>query len=288
MKSEERHELKKNELADWLVHFPQWARQNYKTLIYIAVVLILVIGAYIYKNYQENVVEKGMREQLTATVTRIDQLKLQVLQAKSQGQDESYLLLNPANELETFAENAEDSNLKAMALIKRAELLKSELALRGETPSADEFTKQMQMAKMAYQSAIDADPSNTTLMANAKVGLALTSEELGNFDEAKQIYQETVENTELAGTVGVTVAERRLQYIQEFQERIELESSPERAKEIEEMRKEFQQRQQQMQQPMPQMPQEITGANQPENQQAAEANQPAGDQPPAIEDVNQQ
>ncbi len=31
MKAEHRHELKTNELADWIVHFPQWFKENQTT-----------------------------------------------------------------------------------------------------------------------------------------------------------------------------------------------------------------------------------------------------------------
>ena len=56
MKSEHRHELKTNELAEWLNNFPQWAKQNYRTIIYVTVVVVAIIAAYFWKNYQKNVV----------------------------------------------------------------------------------------------------------------------------------------------------------------------------------------------------------------------------------------
>ncbi len=33
MKSEHRHELKTNELAEWIANFPTWAKENAKVLI---------------------------------------------------------------------------------------------------------------------------------------------------------------------------------------------------------------------------------------------------------------
>ena len=52
MKSDHRHELKTNELADWLTHFPQWAQENRTTLIGAGVVVVLVIGGYFVRVYR--------------------------------------------------------------------------------------------------------------------------------------------------------------------------------------------------------------------------------------------
>ena len=46
MKSDHRHELKTNELADWLAHFPEWANQNRTNIIAVAVVLAVVFDLW--------------------------------------------------------------------------------------------------------------------------------------------------------------------------------------------------------------------------------------------------
>ena len=33
MRSDHRHELKTNELADWIAHFPEWANKNRTSLV---------------------------------------------------------------------------------------------------------------------------------------------------------------------------------------------------------------------------------------------------------------
>ncbi|MBA7624503.1 hypothetical protein ES703_31912 [subsurface metagenome] len=45
MKSKHRHDLKTNELAEWIGNLPQWARENHRTIIYVSVVAVLVIGS---------------------------------------------------------------------------------------------------------------------------------------------------------------------------------------------------------------------------------------------------
>ena len=55
MKSEHRHELKTNELAEWIGNLPQWARENRRMIIYVSVVAVLVIGSASWYWYNKNV-----------------------------------------------------------------------------------------------------------------------------------------------------------------------------------------------------------------------------------------
>ena len=55
MKSEHRHELKTNELAEWIAHLPQWTRENLRTIIYVSVVAVLVIGSSFWYWRKRNV-----------------------------------------------------------------------------------------------------------------------------------------------------------------------------------------------------------------------------------------
>jgi len=49
MKSDHRHELKSNELADWLANLPEWLKENQKNLLTVAAVVVvaLVMTAYV-------------------------------------------------------------------------------------------------------------------------------------------------------------------------------------------------------------------------------------------------
>ena len=53
MKSEHRHELKTNELAQWIADFPQWAKKNMRTIIYVVVVVVVVLAYYGWYGYQK-------------------------------------------------------------------------------------------------------------------------------------------------------------------------------------------------------------------------------------------
>ena len=49
MKAEHRHELKTNELAEWIANLPQWASDNLGMIILVFLVVVLLpAGAYTY------------------------------------------------------------------------------------------------------------------------------------------------------------------------------------------------------------------------------------------------
>ena len=52
MDTEHRHELKTNELADWLANLPQWAKENTGTIAYVAIVIIIVAVVAYMKYYR--------------------------------------------------------------------------------------------------------------------------------------------------------------------------------------------------------------------------------------------
>ncbi|MCJ7728616.1 MAG: hypothetical protein MUO27_01860, partial [Sedimentisphaerales bacterium] len=56
MRAEHRHELKTNELAEWLNNLPIWAKQNLRIIIYVSAVVVIVAVSYLYHRYQKTVV----------------------------------------------------------------------------------------------------------------------------------------------------------------------------------------------------------------------------------------
>ena len=84
MKPKHRHELKTNELAEWLMNFPQWARKNLTTIIYVSVLIAVVAGLYIWKIYSKNAVSVQKQLKFTALLTRLSQSKMEILRAQAQ------------------------------------------------------------------------------------------------------------------------------------------------------------------------------------------------------------
>lgn len=220
MKAEHRHELKTNELAEWIANFPQWAKENAKTIIYVSVLVAVVAGVYFWRQYEENVVSVRKQLELTRLIAQLPRGKMQILQAQARGVDISYMLIQTAEDLKIAAQNAKDDLMAALALIKRAEALRMELHYRLGTVSERDAEAQMDLAKASYTEALEKSSTNPSLMATAKLGLGLCEEELGNFEKAKQIYSETVANTSFEGTVSVAQAKMRLDTMADYRRKV--------------------------------------------------------------------
>jgi len=226
MKSEHRHELKTNELADWIVHLPQWARENQRMIIYASVVTVLVIASYIWHRYQKDIVAVRRTSQLTNLITQIPQGKLRILEAQARGLDIAYMLIQNADELEATAEQLKDNQMSALALIKRAEALRTELHYRLGTVSEQDIISQIALARESYNKAIAKAPANPSLMAMANFGLGLCEEEVGNFEQAKQIYKNVAANSDFAGTVAAVQAKRRLEKADDYRQKVTFRPAP--------------------------------------------------------------
>ncbi|UCD50329.1 MAG: tetratricopeptide repeat protein [Phycisphaerales bacterium] len=225
MKSDHRHELKTNELADWLTHFPEWARENRTTLIGAGVVVVLLIGVYFVRFYRMDV-DVRHHVRLTNLVTQVPAQKRVIAQAASQGTDQSIKLLPVAQDLEDFAQSIGNDRLGALALIKRGEALRAELHYRLAEPSREEVTKQIAQARTSYEQALERASSNPVLAAMAEFGLGLCDEELGNFDEAKAAYQAVADNPDYEGTAPQAAAAHRLKTMDDYQGAVVFKPAP--------------------------------------------------------------
>lgn len=226
MKSEHRHELKTNELAEWLANLPQWTKENLKTVIYVSVVIVLVVGAYFWNKFQKKAVATQSQLTLTGLIIQSPQTKARIVQAQDRDIDISDTLLQEASRLAEIAGETKNDQMAALALIKQAELLRSNLHYRlGEVGEVD-FSFQINRAKTSYTQAIEKAWANTSLMAIAKVGLGLCEEELKNFDKARQIYDEVASESKFDGTVAQAQARRRIETMDLFKKEVVLKASP--------------------------------------------------------------
>jgi len=119
--------------------------------------------------------------------------------------------------------------MAALALIKQAEALRTELHYRPGTVSEQDVTAQINQAKAAYNEAIQnrlRGASNPSLTAAAEFGLGLCEEELGNFEKAQQIYQSIAENPDFEGTVPVAQAKHRLDTMADYKQKVIFKPAP--------------------------------------------------------------
>jgi len=228
MRAEHRHELKTNELAEWLSSLPQWTKENLTTIIVISAVIVAAATFYVRYRYGKSAAAEEQLE-FTNLLNQLSASKMQVLNAQAQGRDLSFILLQPANSLGNFAQNAKSDQMAALALIKRAEALRTELHYRPGTVSEQDLTAQINQAKAAYTEAIQTrlkGTSNPSLMAAAEFGLGLCEEELGNFEKAQQIYQIIAANPDFDGTVAVAAAKHRLETMADYKQKVIFKPAP--------------------------------------------------------------
>jgi tetratricopeptide (TPR) repeat protein len=225
MKSDHRHELKTNLLADWLSHMPEWAKENLVTIIIVVVLIVAIAAFYGWRLYSKNIVQAGEQTEFTNLLNQISSGKMQILQGQqSQGRDFSFVLLQPANSLQTFAQKTSNKRMAALALIKRAEALRAELHYGNVEEQY--FINQTNLAKASYAEALEKCPTNPSLAASAKFGLGLCAEELGHFEQAKAIYQDIAEDPEFKHTLAAVRAKRRLQTMADYQKNIIFKPAP--------------------------------------------------------------
>ena len=193
MKSERRHELATNELADWVIHFPEYAKKNRGTIIIVAA-FVIAIGIYSYYYYyvRGSATTSREHEKLTNLLEFPRRNKERVAQGYVRGASISDEFIMTASQLAAVALDLEQTSpvLSAIAIIKQAEALRAELHYRPEEAPQDVTRYQIDQAEELYRKAIDLAGENMTIEVMAKFGTGLCAEELGDIDGARQIYQE--------------------------------------------------------------------------------------------------
>jgi len=225
MKSEHRHELKTNELAEWLGNLPQWTKEKLTTILVIVAVVVVGVTFLIWRSYNKNVVLVREHIEFSNLLNQLSVLKSQIPAAQAEGRDLSFQLLQPAESLGNFAQNTSNSQMAALALIKQAEAYRAELHYRPSISKQD-LTDRINQAKTAYSEAIQKSSDNSTLKAAAEFGLGLCEEELGNLEEAKKIYQGISEKDEYEGTVAKAAAKNRLEVMDDYRQEVAFKPAP--------------------------------------------------------------
>lgn len=225
MKAEHRHELKTNELIEWLTHLPEWAMQNIASIAVVLAVIVAFGAFYGWRNYSRKSVA-GKQIELTRLINFITGGKMQILNSQGQTRDMSFILLQPADGLRAFAGSTDNKQLAAMALLKRAEALRAELHYRISPVTPRDVAAQIALAKESYTQAMAKASPNPSLMAAAMFGLGLCEEELGNFDKAQQTYNNIIGMTDFEPTVAYAQAKHRLELLNDYKQNVVFRPAP--------------------------------------------------------------
>ncbi len=227
MKSEHRHELKTNELADWLSHLPEWSKENRNVLLG-AVALIVVLGGILYWNaYNKRIHLPQQHLRLTTLISRVEADKMNVVRSAMEGgQDMSANLSQSALDLGAFAREAGRKTMAASAYLQQAKAIRAELHLRPTAVTDIEMEQQVKLAQTSYQQAKELAGPDHSLLAAAEYGLGLCAEELGDYQEARRIYQGIVASDDLMGTASRAAAAYRLTLLPGIQAPIAFQPAP--------------------------------------------------------------
>jgi hypothetical protein len=213
-------------LAEWLGNFPEWVRENSISIVAVTALIIVIAGFFLWWRHNKYVVQPQEEVELTNLLGEIPQIERQIVMKQNQGTDVSHFLLPQADRLKSFAETERKQNMAALALIQQADALRAELHYRLGTISQQDLAEQIGRAKASYTEAITRAPSNPSFVAAAKFGLGLCAEEVGDFNEARKIYQEVASNPDFEGTVTIVQVKNRLDIMSDYENNIVFKPAP--------------------------------------------------------------
>lgn len=212
MDSKKRHEMATNELSDWIGQIPEFLKQYRNQIIGLVLVAVGLLSWPILNRWRQET-DFAAEVELSQTLDSLEMGKFLAVRPPSQNnpQDagaESFLVT--ANNLAEQAKKAPTKDLAALALIKRGQALRTDLLYRKEIIAEDAAASQIKQAQEAYQQAFD-KAALPTVKAMAQFGLGICSEELGQLEQAREIYQKIADDTSYAGTPLPAAAKSRIE-----------------------------------------------------------------------------
>jgi len=200
-----------NELAEWIGKLPGLVKEYRNQIIGVCLIIVGLISWPILNRWRAESDAKAQAE-VSSVLEQLEVSKLSLLrqQQDATAADAVSNLLVAANNLEKEAEKAPNGDLAAIALIKRGQALRADLLYRKELVTEDVVSSQIKQAQESYQKALS-KAEMPVVKAMALFGQGLCSEELGQLDQAKDIYQKIVNEAAYTGTPVAVLAQERIQ-----------------------------------------------------------------------------
>ena len=200
MDSEHRHELKTNELADWIGHAPEFFRKNY---LQIFGVLLIIAGLLSWPAWNKKRQGTDIKQAVETTelIEKVSQSKSDAVMSTQPGAPIAESMLGLASSLEIAAGEAKTDLSEALILIKRAEALRAELHYKSEEIEEAVLLSEVERARASYEKAVKKAKGNANLMAMATFGLGLCAEEIGDYEKASEISASIVSDSGFEGTI---------------------------------------------------------------------------------------
>lgn len=226
MKSDRRHELATNELADWIGNLPEWWEQNGKTVIIVVVVVAVALAVWYFAGVRTAAARAEEGRKLSNMLYSMESMKYRMASKPESRADLSSQMLLLAGQLKAFADVASNPNAAAFALIKSAEASRAASHYSATPVEAEAEAKDLETAKASCLRAISLIKNDASLLASAKLQLGLCQEGLGEFDEARKTYQELINDAQFAGDAAVGQASMRLAVMDDYRSPVMLAAPP--------------------------------------------------------------
>lgn len=213
MDAEHRHELKTNELAQFISNAPKLIRENVMPIVGVVLIIAALVTWPTFTRMRTEA-ETKEKAQGTATMERLGQNKVLAIQGRLQAAELSTSMLLLADSMKKVADGAKTWQVAALALIKRGETLRTDLHYKAAMVDPDVLKNRIEQAKTSYEQAIikaEGNPEGAVFIAMAQFGLGLCAEEVGDFNEAANIYRMILATVEFKGTIPAAQAKLRLE-----------------------------------------------------------------------------
>ena len=237
MKAQDRHKLKTNELAESLKELPEYWHKHGNKIVTVGIAALVLVVAGLWWHNTKTTAARGRLDLLQSLLTRKSLMQLQAAQAAQLGEagssDPTAALQAPYNagpvaaSLATLAQEEPDGGLGITALIQQADAIRSNLVFSNRATEPQLARQQRDRAAHIYEDILQRYPDKPAAVGASRLGLALLAEDKADWATAKGNYEEIIAQADglLTGTVYPTLAQRRLQLLDEFSEPIEFLST---------------------------------------------------------------
>jgi tetratricopeptide (TPR) repeat protein len=229
MKSERRHELATNELADWIGNMPEWWQENSKIVITAVVAVAVIIAIWYFAMVRTATARAEQGQKLSGMLYAMENLKYRMARSPESRADMSSQMILLAGQLKAFADVAANPNASAFALIKSSEAVRAASHYSSTPIDAEAEAKDLASARDSCLRAIALIKDDPSLLASARLQLGLCQEGLGNFDGARKTYQEIVDDPQFKGDAAAAQAALRLAVMDDFRSPVVFAPAPEPA-----------------------------------------------------------
>ncbi|TFG45821.1 MAG: hypothetical protein E4H40_07870 [Candidatus Brocadiia bacterium] len=232
MKSQERHKLKENEFAEWVVGLPTYLRENSSRIIGVVMIILAVLVGGRWMLGARATARNEQASQLQSLMVDSDMMQRAAVEDARMGDasigGQLYDTGKLVGSLRELSQAGGDSPVGMMAMLQQAEVMRTELLFSSSPMGPTDKEQLCQEAEKLYERIKLQYPGNATAVGMASFGLGLLAEERGEQDKAKAIYEGIISKEEglLAGTVYPMQAQKRLKVLDEVVCSIEFPAAP--------------------------------------------------------------